>query len=69
MNIKAQKAAGTNLPVEQKVSWIDRLIIWTDHLPWPGWLFYIALLVVSELLFNVAFWIDGSVPFWKYVTL
>lgn len=58
-----------NVPVRQDVSWIDRLIMWIDHRPWPAWLFYAALWLVGELLINVAFWVDGSVPAGKHVTL
>ena len=69
MATKTQDTLGTKITVEQKVSWIDRLIIWIDQLPLPAWLFYIVLVIVAQLLFNIVFWIDGSVPFWKNVTV
>jgi hypothetical protein len=66
---KITQEAITNVPVGQDISWIDRLIIWIDQRPWPAWLFYAALWLVSELLLNVAFWVDGSVPVGEHVTL
>lgn len=42
------------------LSWIDRLTDWIDDLPGPGWLFYALIIFVSALLFNVAFWLDGT---------
>jgi hypothetical protein len=43
-------------------SWIDRLSDWIDDLPGPAWLFYVLIICVSALLFNVAFWLDGTLP-------
>ena len=64
-----QEVVKTNVPVEPKVSWVDRLTLWIDGRPWPVWLFYIALGIVAQVLFNVIFWIDGSVPLWKNVII
>lgn len=58
-----------NVPVRQDVSWIDRLVIWIDQRTWPAWLFYAALWLVGELLLNVVFWVDGSVPVGEHLTL
>jgi hypothetical protein len=69
MNAETQKIVATSVKVGQKFSWIDRLTIWIDHLPLPAWLFYLVLMVVGEFLFNLIFWIDGSVPFWQRVSL
>lgn len=68
MDDNNQKAI-TNVPIGRGVSWIDRLIIWIDQRPWPAWLFYVALFLVSELLLNLSFWIDGSIPVGERVTL
>jgi hypothetical protein len=69
MNIKTQNSVGINVNVEQNISWLDRQTIWIDHLPFPTWLLYIGLILAGEILFNLAFWIDGSRPFWERVTL
>ncbi|MEJ2511917.1 MAG: hypothetical protein P8Y72_10025 [Anaerolineales bacterium] len=69
MDLINQKVVQTNVPVVQKVSWLDKWINWIDRLPMPAWLFYIALAIVIQLLFNITFWIDGSVPLWKNVTI
>ncbi len=64
-----QKTVWTNVSVDDRVSWVDRLILWIDRLPFPAWLFYIALTIGGQILFNLVFWIDGSVPFWENVIL
>jgi hypothetical protein len=69
METKNLQAVNLSLPVEPKISWLDRLNLWIDQCSWPAWLFYAALMVVIEILLNVTFWIDGSVPRWKHVTL
>lgn len=53
----------------KKISWIDKLIIWIDQLPFPAWLFYIIIILAGEFLLNLVFWMDGSVPYWQYITL
>ncbi len=69
MRIETQKAVGINVPDEHKISWFDQVINWIDTRPWPVWLTYAGFIVAGELLLNLVFWIDGSVPFGKYVTL
>jgi len=64
-----QKVIVTTVPVVKKVSWLDRLIIWIDQLPLPAWLIYILVTIVIQILFNITFWIDGSVPLWENVTI
>jgi hypothetical protein len=66
---KNLQAVNLSLPVEPKISWLDRFSLWIDQRPWPAWLFYAALMVVIEILLNVTFWMDGSVPLWEHVTL
>ncbi|MGD8552370.1 MAG: hypothetical protein PVH60_10730 [Anaerolineales bacterium] len=66
---RSQKAAGFNVSAVQKASGLDRLIIWLDQRPWPAWLTYTGLIVAGEILFNLTFWIDGSVSFGERVTL
>lgn len=63
------KAVWTNVSASDRVSWVDRLVLWIDRLPMPAWLFYIALTIGGQILFNLAFWIDGSVPLWENVIL
>ena len=53
----------------KKVSWVDKMIIWMDRQPIPLWLLYILITIAAQLLFNIPFWIDGSVPIWKNVIL
>jgi hypothetical protein len=53
----------------KKVSWVDKMIIWMDRQPIPIWLLYILITIAAQLLFNIPFWIDGSVPIWKNVIL
>lgn len=48
--------------VPYQMSWIDRLSDWIDDLPGPAWLFYVLIISVSALLFNVAFCLDGTLP-------
>ena len=43
-------------------SWIDRLIVWIDHLPGPAWIFYLLGVLGLAIFINAAFWIDGSMP-------
>jgi len=43
-------------------SWIDSLIAWVDRLPGPVWPYYGLGLLVSVLVVNGVFWIDGSMP-------
>jgi hypothetical protein len=69
IDARIQKAAELNVSAVQKASWLDRLIIWIDQRPWPAWLTYVGLIVAGELLFNLTFWIDGSVSFGERVTL
>jgi hypothetical protein len=64
-----QNAVAANLSAVQKISWFDSVIIWIDQRPWPAWLTYAGLILAGELLFNLTFWIDGSVPFGERVTL
>jgi putative flippase GtrA len=47
-------------------SWIDRLTAWIERLPGPAWLFYLAGVLLTALLIEIALWIDGSVPFGTY---
>ena len=41
-------------------SWIDRLIHWIEGLPGPSWLYYLVGLIVSLVIVNGVFWLDGS---------
>lgn len=69
MDTTNQNTVGINVSAVDKISWFDHVIIWIDQRPWPAWLTYAGLIVVGELLFNLTFWIDGSVPFGEYVML
>lgn len=42
--------------------WVDRFWAFVDRLPFPAWLFYVALYLVGALIMHVGLWIDGEVP-------
>jgi len=52
-----------NTEVPFPPSWIDRFIVWIDHLPGPAWVFYVVSTLAIAFLGNATFWIDGSLPF------
>jgi hypothetical protein len=35
---------------------------WVDRLPWPSWLFYLAVLLAGVLIRHAVRWLDGSLP-------
>lgn len=43
-------------------SWVDRLIAQIDRLPFPKWIFYVALYVVGSLMQHATMWLDGVIP-------
>lgn len=47
-------------------SWIDNWIVWIDNLGMPAWLFYLLGVMALTLVFELALWIDGAVPFGTY---
>jgi hypothetical protein len=62
MTKQPEKSATQSTNVPYPPSWIDRLIVWIDRLPGPGWVFYLLSVLGLAVLINAAFWIDGSIP-------
>jgi hypothetical protein len=55
-----QESTIQSTKVPYQLSWIDRLVVWIDHLPGPAWLFYVLSVLVIALLSLAVFWIDGG---------
>ncbi len=55
-----EESAIQRTKVPYQPSWIDRLVVWIDHLPGPAWLFYVLSVLVIALLSLAVFWIDGG---------
>jgi hypothetical protein len=53
------KAVVQNAEAPFPPSWIDRFTVWIDHLPGPGWLFYVLCVSAVAFLIIALSWIAG----------
>jgi len=61
-----EKSTIQSAKVPFQPSWIDRLIVWIDHVPGPAWLIYLLSVLTIAILINASFWIDGSMQFGSF---
>jgi len=61
-----EKSTIQSAKVPFQPSWIDRFIVWIDHIPGPVWLFYLLSVLTIAILINASFWIDGSMQFGSF---